>query len=407
MQTTTTIRDLNAQSERWNTRLIGYHALNGQGDGMQVLKVGPYVYVAHLGVHDMALSILDATDPSDLRLVRQIPHAPNTHSHKVQIHENLLIQNLERPYFAQKGASGGSHQAGIVVYDRSDPTDPREIGRLAVEGVGVHRMWYTGGPYAHVASSWPGYRERLYLIVDLSDPTQPRPAGRWHIPGTHPDDAERWEWEPGPHAYVHGIIPHGNRAYVSIVDGGVVILDISDVAQPRFISRINWMPPYGGYAHTAMPLPERGLLLAVCESVKESCEEDGDKRIWVIDIRHERQPVTISTFPRPVPPAGTPWVDYCDRPGRFGPHNVHEHRPHFGYRNDRLIFSTWYNAGLRITDLSDPFRPTEVGYFVPPPPPGQAAPQINDLFVDEQRHIYLTDRYHGGLYVVEYEGPEP
>ena len=156
----------------------------------------------------------------------------------------------------------------------------------------------------------------------------------------------------------------------------------------------------------ALATPTRKLVLAVCESVKETVAEDGDKRIWVIDVREERQPVMVSSFPTPKPAAGLPWTDYDQRPRRFGPHNVHELRPSYGYRSEYLIFSTWYNAGLRITDLSDPSRPEDVGYFVPPPPPNQAAPQINDVFVDNDRLIYLTDRYNGGLYVVEYEGPD-
>jgi len=407
VQTTTSVAEMNAASQRWNTRLVGYHDLNGHGDGMQLLKVGQYVYVAHLGEHDMALSILDCTDPSAPRLLRQLPHPPNTHSHKVQIAGNVLIQNRERPYFAQKGGGGARHEAGIVTYDISDPTDPRPLGRYDVEGKGVHRMWCVDGRYAHVSSSWPGYHENVYLILDVSDPAHPEKVGLWHIPGTGPDDAEGWDLAPGLHAYVHGVIPEGDRAYVSCVDGGVAIVDISDLAHPRTISRINWMPPFGGYAHTALPLPGRGLVIGVCESVKDTCEEDGDKRIWVIDVRHERQPVTISTFPRPVPPPGSPWPDYCQRPQRFGPHNVHEHRPHYGYRNEYLLFATYYNAGLRVVDLRNPFRPEEVGYFVPPAPPGQAAPQTNDVYVDEDRLIYLTDRHNGGLYVVEYEGPEP
>jgi hypothetical protein len=406
VQTLTNVREMNARSERWNTRLVGHHNLNGHGDGMQLLKVGPYCYVAHLGVHDMALSILDCSDPSAPKLVRQIPHFENTHSHKVQIAGNLLIQNLERPYFAQRTPSAAKHQAGILLYDLTDPTDPRPIGRFEVEGAGVHRMWMVDGKYAHVASTWPGYHERVYLIVDVSDPTNPKAVGIWHIPGTKDGEEPEWLSFPGQHAYVHGVIVEGNRAYVSCVDAGTAIVDISDLAHPKTISHINWHPPYGGYCHTSMPLPSRGLVLAVCESVKETVAEDGDKRIWVIDVREERQPVIISSFPRPRPAPGLPWKDYDERPLRFGPHNVHELRPHYGYRSEYLIFSTWYNAGLRITDLSDPSRPEEVGYFVPPPPEGQAAPQINDLFVDNDRLIYLTDRYNGGLYIVEYEGPD-
>lgn len=46
----------------------------------------------------------------------------------------------------------------------------------------------------------------------------------------------------------------------------------------------------------------------------------------------------------------------------------------------------------------------EVGYFVPPTPSEQAAPQINDVFVDVDGLIYITDRISGGFYVVEYTG---
>ena len=94
-----TIADIQAKSENWNMRVIGHHDLNGHGDGMQLLKQGRYVYLAHLGTSPMALSILDVADPSDPRVVTQMPHAPNTHAHKVQIVGDILIQNQERPYF--------------------------------------------------------------------------------------------------------------------------------------------------------------------------------------------------------------------------------------------------------------------------------------------------------------------
>ncbi|HZS00511.1 MAG TPA: hypothetical protein VFE37_17480, partial [Chloroflexota bacterium] len=116
--------------------------------------------------------------------------------------------------------------------------------------------------------------------------------------------------------------------------------------------------------------------------------------------RNERQPVTISSFPRPRPPAGSPWATYWDRPGSFGPHNLHENRPG-SFQSERLIFSTWNNAGLRLHDISDPDRPTEIAHFNPEPPPGQEAPKANDVYVDADGLIYLTDRLKGGLYVVE------
>src|SRR5690349_10540467 len=68
------IEAIQAKSESWNVRVIGHHDLNGHGDGMQLLKNGRYVYLAHLGTSPMAMTILDAADPADPRVIKQMPH---------------------------------------------------------------------------------------------------------------------------------------------------------------------------------------------------------------------------------------------------------------------------------------------------------------------------------------------
>jgi hypothetical protein len=393
------INAIQAKSECFNMRVIGHHDLNGHGDGMQLLKHGRYVYLAHLGTSPMALSILDVADPTDPRLISQMPHAANTHSHKVQIVGDILIQNQERPYFDKSVADSVPNEAGIKIYSIEDPTQPREIGRLQLPGKGVHRMWFSDGKYAHVGAYLPGIEERAYLIVDVSNPIDPKEAGRWWIPGTKEGEATPADWTPfaGEHFYVHGAIPHGDRAYVALVDAGMAILDISDISKPKTISHIDWSPPFGGYAHTTLPLPARKLAVAVDESVKYDCKE-GEKRVWIIDIREERNPVIVSTCP-------VPQGDFCSRGLRFGPHNVHENRPG-SFQSENIIFVTYYNAGLRVFDIRNQYRPEEVGYFIPPAPEGQKAPMFNDLYVDTDGLIYVTDRIKGGLYVLEYTGPK-
>ena len=123
-----TVADIQAQSENWNLRVIGHHDLNGHGDGMQLLKQGRYVYLAHLGTSPMALSIIDVADPRVPQVVTQMPHAPNTHAHKVQIVGDVLIQNQERPYFDKSVPASVPNEAGIKVYSIAKPTEPREIG---------------------------------------------------------------------------------------------------------------------------------------------------------------------------------------------------------------------------------------------------------------------------------------
>lgn len=57
-------------------------------------------------------------------------------------------------------------------------------------------------------------------------------------------------------------------------------------------------------------------------------------------------------------------------------------------RNERLVFATYFGAGVRVYDLADPRHPAEIAHWVPGPPPGQPVPQINDLFVDSSGLIW-------------------
>jgi hypothetical protein len=49
--------------------------------------------------------------------------------------------------------------------------------------------------------------------------------------------------------------------------------------------------------------------------------------------------------------------------------------------------------------------PRRGGALDPEPPPGQPVPQINDLFVDSNGLVWVTDRITGGLYLLEPEPP--
>jgi hypothetical protein len=253
----------------------------------------------------------------------------------------------------------------------------------------------------------PGVKTRGFQIVDLSEPSEPRMVGAWWLPGGKPEDPDPWlPLDPNHnHFQLHGVIPNkaGTRAYASCTDAGMAILDITDKASPKVLSRINWCPPYGGYSHTSLPLEGRGIVVEVCETVGGGREANGDKRIWLIDVRDDRQPVIISSFPEPKPPESAPIGSFFDLGGRFGPHNCHENYAH-GFVSETLIFSTYFNGGLRATDISNQDRPEEVGYFVPPPVPGQDACQINDVYVDKDKLVYITDRIKGGIYILEYTG---
>ena len=131
------------------------------------------------------------------------------------------------------------------------------------------------------------------------------------------------------------------------------MVDVKDKANPKLIIHKIWAPPFGGGTHNALPLPNRNLLVVVDETVLDN-QEDGFKPIWVFDNQVKSNPISISTFPAPSD------KDYLKVGGHFGPHNVHENRPD-SFVSEELIFATYQNAGLRVYDIKDQFRPKEVG----------------------------------------------
>ena len=82
----------------------------------------------------------------------------------------------------------------------------------------------------------------------------------------------------------------------------------------------------------------------------------------------------------------SPW---SRAPGRFGAHQFREKL------DGTLVYVTWFSGGLRIVDVADPFRPKEVGHFIPEPVMGASSPQSNDVDVDQDGLIYLIDRNAG------------
>ncbi|MDT5105082.1 MAG: hypothetical protein QOI25_2595, partial [Mycobacterium sp.] len=96
----------------------------------------------------------------------------------------------------------------------------------------------------------------------------------------------------------------------------------------------------------------------------------------------------------------SPAASFDELPQRFGPHNLHENRTG-SYRSNRLVFATYFSAGVRVYDVSDPQNPREVAHWVSEAPTGSPVPQSNDLFVDEHGLIWVTDRGTGGVFCLE------
>ena len=400
-------------------RLIGHSDQGGRPDGVQLMVHRGFAYIGHMV--SQGFSVVDVRDPTRPTTVNYIAAPPGTWNVHLQAHDDLLLVINARDLFADarfadekvyytrsvgdtvSDVQDKGWSAGLRVFDISTPDKPREIGFLSLSGIGIHRIWYVGGRWAYVSALIDGFTDYIFLTIDLADPRKPEVAGRWWLPGMHQAGGETPDWPQGKRYALHHAIIAGDTAYGSWRDGGLTLLDVKDRTQPTLISHRNWSPPFGGGTHTALPLPDRDLLVVLDEAVLDN-QEDGEKLIWLFDIREPANPVSISTFPQPDE------IDYAAKGAHFGPHNLHENRPG-SFVSSTLIFATYQNAGVRAYDISNPYRPLETGALVPAAPermmdtrPGRPRViQSCDVFVDAQGIIYSTD-YNGGLSVIEYLG---
>ncbi len=404
-------------------KLIGYSDQGGRPDGVQLMVNKGFAITGHM--FSKGFSIIDVRDPRDPKPVNYVPAPPNTWNIHLQTHGDLLLVINAKDMFASaefqdekqyyKGALGKKvgtadassartrdWTAGLAVYDIANPALPRQIAFMPVDGGGIHRLWYVGGRWAYASVLLDGFTDYIFMAIDMADPANPKEAGRYWLPGMNTAAGETPDWEPTRRNGLHHPIIHGDTAYCAWRDAGLVMLDVSDRSAPGLVTHRNWSPPYGGGTHNCLPLAGRDLLVVADEAVLDNCE-DGIKYIWIFDIREPSNPISISTFPTPDE------ADYPNKGAHFGPHNIYENRPD-GLVSSEMIFSTYQNAGIRVTDISNAYRPEEVAAFVPPAParlvdhrPDRPlAIQSCDVWVSKEGLVYSND-YNGGLFILEYQ----
>jgi hypothetical protein len=387
-------------------RFLSHHDLGGFGtcgEGTALLERGGrrYLYIANER-GPVNFTVADVTDPREPRVLAQtrLPHG-DVRSNSLALSEELLL-------VAYQVARPGLQPAGVEVFDLSDPAEPRAIGFFDTSGPGsrgTHWIGYTGGRYAFAATGTPDSRplnpsdDQFPVIIDMSVPAKPTEAGRWWLPGTLEGDSappppRHPVWDAGFRA--HNINSHPSRpdrAYVGYIDGGAVILDIADVSRPQVVARLDYHPPMPGFTHTVLPLLDRGLLVISDESVADAAA-DYPKLVWLADVSFEQNPVILGTAPMP------PVAEYAGRGGRFGAHNLHENEPFpWSWRDENVVFGTFFNGGVRAYDVRDPFRPAEVAALVP-----ASGIQINDVYVSSDGIVYAVDRAGEGLFIAEFTG---
>lgn len=395
-----------------NVRLVGHSDLQGR-DALQVVLKGNYAYVGHHRGREKnpmtgalewnGTTILDVSNPKQPRIIKHIPGYEGAESRAVQVVEKYFDG---RDYLLRNQESSGF--TGFEVWDITDRPSPRLVSKI--EGLNAaHKGWWdakTG--YAYLSGISPGWKGQHLIIYDLKNPYIPKFVSNWGLPGQSPAG-------PGGGVSLHHPVISGDRAYLSYLQGGdVAVLDIADKAQPKMIAHIDYLPP-SSRSHTTVPFPPlrdagfgrggghpRQVLVVSEEALTYGCHE-ARPQIYILDATDEKKPRLIATFK-------VPDGDFCDRGGRFGPHQFAETKDG-EIIGGALLYVAYFNAGLRIVDISDPFKPREVGHYIPAPggkgregPGSKKVIQTNDVDLDGRGLIYITDRAGAGLDILEFTG---
>jgi hypothetical protein len=166
--------------------------------------------------------------------------------------------------------------------------------------------------------------------------------------------------------------------------------------------------------HTLQPIPGTKYAWAGDEvpAQREGTNKCANtpKMLWLVDMADETEPHMAGWAPFAENAA-----ELCQRPGRYGPYNLHMNTPTPTARTlKNTMVATYFGGGLRIFRLVPlpalghvPPRIVEIGHFIPEPPAGAPASELGGLLVASDGLIYVNDRRVGGLYILRYTGTEP
>jgi hypothetical protein len=439
-----TLNDLDSWtqfSQTQNFEVVGHSYLRGpwlapgmQGAGINTLRIcGNTAFLSGYPPSLFGTLVVDVSRPASMEVLSFIPGNPGTRNaylrvncdkHILAVGEDNNAQNPNQPPAGERSVTG------VAFYDVSDPQNPIQLSTWTNNPGGTthgmemdDRYVYACGSEAQSSPITGAFVPQTLNVLDYADPTAPRLTSSFHIPGQlqgetyapdnqlNPDGVAQW-------VTCHEIVKDGNRLYVAYRDAGMIILDISDPANPVQIANWDFVPPYNGDpgnplgccpgAHSAAPVPHENspqASLLVMTDEHFNCPPGFGR---VLDISDPGHIALLSSFHMLGIDDQYDWTS-----GRFScpPAQESTHLPYFDPRgHGSLVYQAWYDQGLRVLDISNPYYPTQVGYYISPDTTTsfQVGRHTREAYVDPSTNlVYVTDGNAGGVTALRYTGPLP
>ena len=248
-----------------------------------------------------------------------------------------------------------------------DCRQPRLLSSTDMAPAKGHEGWFSPDGLTYYMSSTGADGTSTVFPVDISDPANPKQLASWAF-----------------QSQTHGgsTTEDGARSYIcqqqSPPKDKLLIVDTSEVAarepdpKPRLLAEVplddnQWCQAayrvtYDGHPYLIQYGERSGA--ADCGRSKDNWANYGYPRIF--DLADERHPKLVSTALLEVD-----LPEHCEEVTGEGAINglgysVHHCSPDRLY-DPTILACGYFGAGMRVTDIRDPYHPVEIGYFNPGP----------------------------------------
>jgi hypothetical protein len=205
----------------------------------------------------------------------------------------------------------GSANKGLLVFDITNPADPVLLRNLPGGAMNTHTL-FVDGDRLYTASS------AAIIIYDIRTPTSPVEVARYSPASTFP----------------HDMFAVGDRLYANYADQGYFVADVSNLNDIRTLGRYTYATPFTQYSHAGAVGTFAGRTIAFMGG------EGAGEHLRVLDVTDPAHMVKIGEF---------------------------QLRPAISIHNmllvGRKLYLSWYQEGVRVLDVSNPTRPTQVAYY--------------------------------------------
>lgn len=353
-----------------NMTLIGRY----QGEGAGVVSPS-YDHCAYFGtifpsplltVHH-GVQVVDAGDEHDPRLSDSLASTAflngTWESLKVDpVHGRLAGTAVQLP----PGVGGLAFDLYSIKDDCAKPRLLNPLaGNLTIPSLVLgHEGGFAPDGDTYYASSGTG----IITAISLTDPRHPRTVYTGPV---------------GPTSHGFSISPDGDTMYgVTLVPGGVQILDISDIQhrrpfpQIRQVGQVSWTDGFFSQHTLNFTKGDHKYLYSV--------DEAGIGAVRLIDIDDPTRPEVLREYRLEIqqPGAARERHEDFDGNGQFG------YDGHYCELNSQkdptLLACSYWESGLRLYDIHDLMHPREVAYYMPPAQTGLA----NRLRLRNSAHFF-------------------